>query len=205
MAKVQVHGGGGRTRWRNPVIRFEGYSRAPAEVVYDLLADLPSHLDWAGQRQLETTRLLTLEAPTGLASVGTEFSSTGSDGKVARWSDRSVVTEATRAEVFEFVTEGQREAKPGASPWLSTAVHRYEIVVESGGCRVRYTEDLTRFTGAPFIFTAPVLSRLVFRISAKYMRRGFDGLIAMAEERSDHPFGGKGGPQILGRSDWRRP
>jgi hypothetical protein len=185
MARVEVDGGGARTRWRNPVIRFEGHSRGPAEVVYDLLADLASHLDWAGERQLETTRLLTLEAPTGPASVGTEFSSTGTDGKIARWSDRSVVTEAMRPEVFEFVTEGRREAKPGGDPWLCTAVHRYEIAPESGGCRVTYTEDLTRFTGAPFIFTAPVLSRVVFRISAKYMRRGFDGLLAAADERSN--------------------
>ncbi len=43
---------------------------------------------------------------------------------------------------------------------------------------------MTRLTGAPWFLTAPGFSRLVFRISAKYMRRGFDGLLAMAEERS---------------------
>src|SRR6266540_4293933 len=69
---------------------------------------------------------------------GTEFFTTGSDGKVARWSDRSVVTEARRAEAFEFVTEGRRDRKPRSRPWLSTAVHRYEIAPEAGGCRVIY-------------------------------------------------------------------
>jgi len=184
MGKIQVDLDGRRTKWRNPVLRFEGSCRAPAEAVYDLLSDLQSHLEWAGRRQLVTTRLLTLEAPPGPASVGTEFFTTGSDGKVARWSDRSVVTEALRPEVFEFVTEGRRDGKPGSQPWLSTAVHRYLIASESGGCRVTYTEELTRLAGAPKIFSAPGISRLVFRISAKYMRRGFDGLLALAEERS---------------------
>ena len=144
MAKTQLERNERRTKWRNPVLRFERSCRAPAEAVYDLLADLQSHLDWAGRRQLETTRLLTLEAPPGPAAVGTEFFTTGSDGKVARWSDRSVVTEAMRPAVFEFVTEGRRDGKPGSRPWLSTAVHRYVIAQESGGCRVAYTQELTR-------------------------------------------------------------
>jgi hypothetical protein len=184
MARTQMHQAGGRTAWRNPVIRFEGSCRAPGEAVWDLLAELPSHLEWAGKRQLETTRLLTMEAPPGSAGVGTEFFTTGSDGKVARWSDRSVVTETTRPEVFEFVTEGRRQGKEGRDPWLSTAVHRYEIAPRTGGCRVTYTEELTRFDGPPKILRFPGVSRIVFRISAKYMRRGFDGLLALAEERS---------------------
>ena len=184
MAKAQTDRTARRTAWRNPVLRFEGTSQAPAEAVYDLLADLHSHLEWAGRRQLETTRLLTMDAPQGPARVGTEFFTTGSDGKVARWSDRSVVTEATPAEVFEFVTEGRREGKPGSRPWLATAVHRYTIAPDPGGSRVVYTEDLTRLEGAPWIFTAPGISRLVFRISAKYMRRGFDALLSLAEERA---------------------
>jgi hypothetical protein len=184
MARTQLESDGRRTTWRNPVLRFEGTSQASAEAVYHLLADLRSHLDWAGRRQLETTRLLTLEAPPGPAGVGTEFLTTGSDGKVARWSDRSVVTEATPPEVFEFVTDGRRAGKPGSRPWLSTAVHRYEIVPDPDGCRVTYTEELTRLTGAPRILFGPGINRIVFRVSAKYMRRGFDGLLALAEERS---------------------
>jgi hypothetical protein len=184
MAKTDVERDGRRTAWRNPVLRFEGSCRAPAEVVYDLLADLQSHLEWAGQRQLETTRLLTLAAPPGPAGVGVEFFSTGSDGKAARWSDRSVVTEAARPEVFEFVTDGRRQGKPGRRPWLATAVHRYVLAPEAGGCQVTYTEDLTRLEGAPWILRTPGVSRIVFRVSAKYMRRGFDGLLALAEERA---------------------
>ena len=184
MARTQVQEEGRRPTWRNPVLRFEGSCRASAEIVFVLLADLQSHLEWGGRRQLETTRLLTMDAPPGPAGVGTEFVTTGSDGKVARWSDRSVVTEATRPNVFEFVTEGRREGKPGSRPWLFTAVHRYEIASESDGCRVTYTQELTRVAGAPRILLAPGISRIVFRISAKYMRRGFDALLALAEERA---------------------
>lgn len=184
MAKTGMNEDGRRTGWRNPVLRFEGSCRAPAEVVYDLLSDLQSHLEWAGERHSETTRLLTVDAPPGPASVGVEFSTTGSDGKVARWTDRSVVTEATRPKVFEFVTDGRRDGKPGSTPWLSTAIHRYVIEPDAGGCLVTYAEDLTRLDGAPWVFRAPGSSRLIFKLSAKYMRRGFDGLLTLAEERT---------------------
>ena len=93
-----------------------------------------------------------------------------------------MVTEATRPEVFEFVTEGRRDGEAGSAPWLFTGIHRYEIVPEAGGCRVTYTENVARLDGAPWILRTRGLSRLVFRISAKYMRRGFDGLLALAEE-----------------------
>jgi len=187
MAKTEVERGGGQTAWRNPVLRFEGTCRAPSEFVYDLLADLRSHLEWAGERQSETTRLLTLDGPEGPAAVGMEFFTTGSDGKVARWTDRSVVTEATRPEVFEFVTEGRRQGKPASPSWQATAIHRYSIAPNGTGCRVTYTEELTRMDGAPWILFGSILNRLVFRMAAKYMRRGFDGLLALAEERAASP------------------
>lgn len=182
--KETVREGSPRRRWPGPALRFEGTTRAPAEAVYDLLADLRSHLDWGGERQSETTRLLSLDAPEGAATVGTEFHTTGSDGKHATWSDRSVVTEASRPEVFEFVTEGRRDGKPGSAPWHATAVHRYEITRHDDSTTVTYTEELTRLDGAMWVMTAPVISRLVWRMAAKYMRRGFDALLALAEERS---------------------
>ena len=125
-----------------------------------------------------------MTAPPGPADVGTEFFTTGSDGKVARWADRSVVTEAIRPRMFEFVTEGRRQAKPGSRPWLMTLVHRYEIAPEGGGSRVTYTEDVTRWAGAPWILRVRAINRMLFRMSAKYMRRGFDGMLAMAAESS---------------------
>jgi uncharacterized protein YndB with AHSA1/START domain len=167
-----------------PPMHFEGTCRAPAEAVYDLLANLPEHLEWAGARQGETTRLLTMEAPPGPAGVGTEFRTTGSDGKVAVWHDRSVVTEAQRPSAFEFVTEGVRHGKPGSTPWEATTVHRYEIGATQDGCLVTYHGETTRMAGFPGIVRAPLAGRLLIRISSKYMRRGFDALIALAEERA---------------------
>src|SRR4029450_4678723 len=149
--------------------RFKGISKAPAEAVYDLLADLPSHMEGAGAKQSETTRLLTMEAPAGRATVGTEFVTTGSDGKVARFTDRSVVTEAIRPAVFEFVTESRREGKPGSRAWLLTIVHRYEIDSVPTGCNVIYTEEIVRISGAPRPFTAPGLRKRVLLIAARYM------------------------------------
>jgi hypothetical protein len=182
MARTQTESGTARVAWDNPALRFEGHSRAPASAVYDLLADLQSHLEWSGRRQSESTRLLTMTAPPGPAGVGTEFHTTGTDGKTARWSDRSVVTEARRPSVFEFVTEGRRESKPGSQPWLMTMVHRYEIASHGSGSHVTYTEEVTRWSGGPRILRTRLVSRLLFRMSAKYMRRGFDNLLAMAEE-----------------------
>ena len=175
-----------RSQIREPytALRFEGTSAAPAEAVYDLLVDLPSHLEWAGARQLETTRLLSMDAPAGSATVGTEFVTTGTDGKVAKFSDRSVVTEAARPEVFEFVTESHREGKPGSRPWDLTLVHRYEIASHGTGSRVAYSEEITRMAGAPRMLSTRGLRRLVFLVAGKYMRRGFDALLALAEERS---------------------
>lgn len=171
-------------RWPNPMLHFESTCAAPVEAVYDVLADLQSHLDWAGERQLETTRLLSMQAQEGPATVGIEFLTTGSDGKAARWSDRSVVTEATRPEIFEFVTEGRRDGKPGSTPWHITAINRYELAEKGEVSVVTFTQELTRLEGAPWPFTAPGIKRLVRRVSSKYMRRGFDGLLALAEERS---------------------
>jgi hypothetical protein len=171
-----------RTPWSNPIMRFERECGASPEIVYGLLAEPRRHLEWAGERQHESTRLLSMEAPAGAAGVGTEFRSTGSDGKAARWTDRSVVTEAVPGRLFEFVTEGRRDGKPGSRPWLSTAVHRYEIAATPRGCRLVYTQDLTRLDGAPRLLFGPGIRRVVFRVSAKYMRRGFDGLVALAEE-----------------------
>ena len=49
------------------------------QAVYDLLADLRSHLQWAGEQQAKNYRLVSMEAPDGPATVGTEFSTVGAD------------------------------------------------------------------------------------------------------------------------------
>jgi hypothetical protein len=169
---------------RELVIAVEETARARAEEVFDVLVDLRSHLVWSGERQQPGTRLLSIEAPEGPAAVGTEFTSTGTDGS-ARFADRSVVTVATRPSVFEFVTEAQREAKGRVAGW--TIVHRYELTPSGEGCRVGYTIRVTRISalpGALRLFNVPGLSALLRKVAAGVSRRGVRNLAAFAEERS---------------------
>src|SRR5260370_35623291 len=80
--------------------------KAKPEDVYDILADLKTHLDWGGARQSSDFRLLSLEAAPGPATVGTSFSSPGTIPiPVRRWKGRSTVTLADRPRPYEFITE----------------------------------------------------------------------------------------------------
>lgn len=162
--------------------RLEELSGAPAEVVYDLLADLRSHVAWGGQRQSKKFRLTSLEAPEGPASVGTEFASTGValDGA---WRDASVVTDARRPSIFEFVTEGA--VGDGDDPVAWTLVHRYEIEPDPRGCRIAYTSRVTsvsRLEGGARMLVKPVVGRLLMKVSAAFSRKGLRALARLAEE-----------------------
>jgi hypothetical protein len=162
-------------------VRLVERSGAPAEVVYDLLADLQTHLEWGGRRQKgKTFRLTSIEAPAGPASVGAEFSSTGADPSGA-FTDSSVVTEATRPGAFEFVTEARLQPKRGAVlEW--TNVHRYEISPLPDGCEVTYSIRVMRLSRMPW-WTKRWARGLAQRMSASYARRGLRALARMAEER----------------------
>ncbi|HEY7754769.1 MAG TPA: SRPBCC family protein [Actinomycetota bacterium] len=169
---------------RELVLTTEAPARVGAEQVFDVLADLRSHAVWSGERQRPKTRLLSIEAPEGPASVGTEFVSTGSDPS-GRFTDRSVVTEASRPSVLEFVTEARLDTKHGASDW--TLVHRYELTPASDGCRVGYTIRVTRMSalpGALRLFNVPVVSALLRAAATGVARRGVRNLVACAEERA---------------------
>lgn len=165
-------------------VHLEEASEAPADVVYDLLAEIRTHLEWAGTRQpKENFRLLTVEAPEGAASVGTEFSSTGAD-PMGRFADSSVVTEASRPDLFEFVTEAGLSTKGKVAEW--TNIHRYEIAPHSPGCRISYTLRVVRISELPgemAMFKVPGLRSLGLKISASFARRGLRNLARLAEER----------------------
>jgi hypothetical protein len=167
-------------------IHLEERSSAPAEAVYDLLADLRSHLEWAGTRQpKESYRLLTMETPEGPASVGTEFSSTGAD-PMGRFADSSVVTEASRPGLFEFVTEARLTTKKDELvQW--TNIHRYQLAPEAGGCRISYTLRVVRISDLPgemAMFKVPGIRFLMLKISGSFARRGLRNLVRLAEERA---------------------
>jgi hypothetical protein len=168
------------------VIRLEEASTAPVEAVYELLADIRSHLEWAGNRQPKKNfRVLSIEAPEGPASVGTEFQSTGADPG-GRFADSSVVTEASRPSLFEFVTEARQSTKKGkVVEW--TIVHRYELTPHGEGCRVSYTARTVRISelsGAMAMLKVPGLRSLGLKISGSFARKGLRNLVRMAEERA---------------------
>jgi Polyketide cyclase / dehydrase and lipid transport len=168
------------------VVRVEESVAAPAEVVYDLLADVRSHLEWGGRMQKKRTyRLLSIEAPEDPASVGTEFSSSGADG-MGTFNDISVVTEATRSNLFEFVTEARLSTKKDrVVEW--TLVHRYEIDPRGEGCAVSYTIRTVRIselTGPLRLFNVPGLRALLTGVARFNVRRGFRNLVKMAEQRA---------------------
>jgi hypothetical protein len=153
--------------------------------VWGVLADLRTHAEWGGERQGKNTRIVSIDAPKGLASVGVEFETIGAD-PMGRFHDRSVVTEATRPAAFEFVTEATLETKKGArAHW--TLVHRYELTPDDGGCRIAYAVRIVRISelvGILKVLGIPILSRFAMKASASVDRRGVRNLARMAEERA---------------------
>jgi hypothetical protein len=167
-------------------LSLERSTSASPEDVYDVLADLPTHVEWGGQRQAKKTRLLTIDAPAGAATVGTEFETTGAD-PMGRFSDRSVVTQADRPGVFEFVTEATLRTKRGdTSEW--TTVHRYEVRPDGDGSLIRYAIRIARISALPGMMRVlglPLLSGIAMKASAKVARRGVENLSRFAEQRAD--------------------
>ncbi len=158
---------------------------APPEAVYDVLADLGSHLVWAGRQQPPNYRLQTLDAPAGQAAVGTSWTSTGT-APMARshWEDRSKVITADRPRLFEFITEGR---VGGRRPMAATWLNRYQITPEGSGCRVVHQLRLVEVSNpflrlrfpmrwATFAFAVPMLSG-----------RGLRNLLRLSESRRDAP------------------
>ena len=166
--------------------RVEVTSQASPDAVYATLADLRTHLEWAGSRASKTARMLTMEAPAGAATVGIEFFSTGSD-PMGVFADQSVVTEAVPGRVFEFVTEARQVPKRGGEPVEWTLVHRYEIAPHDDGSRISYTVRITRVSRLPGMLKlfGTRLAWIGMRMSASIAKRSLGNLSAVAQERSE--------------------
>jgi hypothetical protein len=159
-----------------PSVRFTGDSAAPPGAVYDLLAGLRSHLEWAGSRQASDFRLTSLDAPAGAATKGTRFTSTGSIPMSGlSWHDESVVTEAQRASVFEFLTEAH------AGETVARYRHRYEITPSATGSRVTYTMTQEHIERPMWRLGLPGVRTMTWRFAIPmYAGRGFHNLLAAA-------------------------
>jgi len=168
------------------VVRVEELSRASADGVYAVLADLRTHLRWAGELQGRRARLLSIDAPNGPVAVGTEFHTTGAD-PMGMFDDRSVVTEATPGRALEFVTEARLVTKRGERiDW--TNIHRFELHPADGGCRVDYTiriARISRLVGMLVVFKVPGLRGLALGASRRVARRGVRNLARLAEDNQE--------------------
>lgn len=164
------------------VLRLEEASAARPDAVYELLADLRRHLAWGGTEQKKGYRLMSLEAPEGRATVGTEFRTVGKDPG-GRFDDTSVVTEATPPSVFEFVTTARQQPKRG-EPIVWTNVHRYEIAATERGCRIGYTLSVMRLSRRTW-WQSRLGKRIVRIVGGSNSRVGLRNLARMAERRRD--------------------
>jgi len=125
-------------------------------------------------------RLMSLDAPPGAAVKGTRFDSTGAIPMSGlRWHDESVVTEATRAAVFEFVTDAH------AGPTTARYRHRYEISPSGSGSRVTYTMTQESIERPMWRLGLPVVRTMSWRFAIPmYAGRGFHNLLAAATARA---------------------
>src|SRR5207244_6841564 len=129
---------------------FTGRSKARPEDVFAVLADLRSHLEWAGNRQFKSFRLLSLDAPPGPAAVGTVFASTGRiPMNRARFDNRNTVSKADRPTSFEMTTESTI-AWPKRAQGEGSFINVFEISPDGDGSRVVYTFTQLRFRNPPW-------------------------------------------------------
>jgi len=157
-------------------------SRAAPEVVWDVVADLPSHLVWSGERASDDTfKLLELESPDRTARVGAEFRSTGANFN-GTFHDRSVVTAAVRPTSFVIETDATLDRRRGRT-WEAHFEHRYDIAPDGDGSRITYTETIDRVNYVPYWLSA--FARPLFRpLVNSADRKQLGNLARLAEERA---------------------
>lgn len=155
---------------------------ARPEVVYDVVADLRTHITWGGAQQRGDFRLLSVDAPAGLATVGTSFTSTGTiPMSVRRWTDRSTVTVAERPLTFEFITHASVQRSQRSME--ATYRHRYEIAAAPGGSDVRYTFTQLELVNPFLRLGLPIVRAMTWRVGIPFLAgRGFRNLLALAEQ-----------------------
>ena len=157
-------------------------SRAPPDVVFDVISDLRAHLEWSGERATNPNfKLLSLQAPDGPARTGTAFSSTGADSS-GTFHDTSVVSEATRPSMFVIETDARLDRKRGKT-WHAHFTHRYDIEARGDGSRIVYTETISRVNYVPY-WLKPWVLPLFRPIVNRADRKQLENLASVAEERA---------------------
>jgi hypothetical protein len=160
-----------------PTITFHATlsSKASAGAVYAVLSDPNTHLVWAGeQAPMKGFRLLTMESPSGPATVGTQFTSTGAGSKNGSMTfhDQSVVVHAEPGRRFGFDTEARLE-RAHVKTWFCHFEHRYTIEPASDGSIIAYTCEVYPKNYKPWWLKPlmrPMTRMMVNRTHTKHMR-----------------------------------
>jgi hypothetical protein len=141
---------------------LEARCDAPPSAVYGELADLSTHLDWAGKRQYPGFRLLSLR-DAGHMENGTEFTSVGSvPMALSRWENQNEVVEARFPETLEFHTRGLIVWRSGTRT-EARYEHRYETRPDGTGSRVVYRLRQTAITNPPLRMRLPLMRTMTHR------------------------------------------
>jgi uncharacterized protein YndB with AHSA1/START domain len=170
------------TTTTKPVLTFrsEITSAASPEAVYDALVDLRSHLRWAGQEaKHKSFKLLTIQAPSEPARVGTTFSSTGENGNGV-FHDSSTVTEAEPGRRFAFDTSSELDRKHGKR-WQVRFRHDYVLEPTPEGTRIRYSCEIRPQNYVPY-WLKPGVKQLVKLSAGGWIRDNLRNLDRLAEE-----------------------
>jgi polyketide cyclase/dehydrase/lipid transport protein len=176
-----------------PHLQITRFCKARPEAIYDLLADLRTHIEWGGARQSREFRLISLESPPGPATAGTSFSSTGRmPMSRRRWSDRSTVTVADRPQRFELTTQAMAGRD---NPMTAVYTHRYEITPAAGGARVTYVMTQLSTTN-PILRFGPAMSGMTWLMIPFYAGRGLRNLLALAEQSESRNVVVAGSPKF---------
>jgi hypothetical protein len=165
-----------------PIITFRASvpSTASRDAVYTVLADLSTHLVWAGERAPDKNfRLLTMDAASAPAMVGDRFSSTGANSFSMTFFDSSVVVEAEPGSRFGFDTESKLERKHRPA-LLARFAHRFTLAPAGEGTTVAYTCDVRPVNYVPW-WLKPVLRPMTRIMVQRATRKNMENLARMAE------------------------
>jgi hypothetical protein len=164
-----------------PILTFRVsvLSTASPEAVYDVLSDLRTHLDWAGEQAPDKAfRLLTMDAPSRPVTVGDRFSSSGANVN-GTFHDRSTVVQAERGARFGFDNESTLERKHGRT-WQARFGHRYALGRSGDGAVISYACEVRPQNYVPY-WLRPGMRPVTRVMVQRAMRRNLANLAEMAE------------------------
>lgn len=155
---------------------------APPAAVYDVLADLNTHLAWAGEEaRRRGFKLVSLDAPRGQATVGDRFSSHGRAGArgTGTFVDASIVVEAEPGRRFGFDTQSRLDRRRRPT-WHVRFAHRYTLLRSGAWTIIDYTCEVRPENYKPY-WLQPGLRLMTPRMVQPMIRANLKNLARTAE------------------------